>query len=327
MKKTVDCFVELGERLARFGSTAPTQEIIRRAVARNGWFSPEEILHAVAAIREEMLCRPLLEAWLSPYDLPVTTPRRVLVILAGNIPLVGFFDLLCVAVSGHEALVKPSGKDSVLIEYLLDELRAIEPSLPLTRYDGSIPPDAVIATGSDNTNRYFRARYGTLPALLRGSRQSAAVLTGDESDEALRGLQEDIFAYSGLGCRSVSRLFLPRGYRLRLTPPRMNPKYRNNYLQIRALLTLRGVPFLDFGEALAVEEEEFPTAVSQINYTYYDSAEEVRRWLIRHDARLQCVVANAADFPRSIPFGRAQHPALTDYPDDRDVLRFLAGLQ
>ena len=184
----------------------------------------------------------------------------------------------------------------------------------------------VIATGSDNANRYFRTQYAGIPALLRGSRQSVAVLSGRETEAQLEGLADDIWAYSGLGCRSVSLLFVPEGYDLRLRMPAVNEKYRNNYRQQKALLTMTGRPFRDLGSAVAVEERAFPAALSRIACSRYKTLGEVEAWLAQHDAELQCVVSECVSHGRRTGFGRAQFPALTDYPDDRDVIAFLAAL-
>ena len=205
MKSAIELFSALGRRLADFGGDAPTQEVAERACRANGWFTPADVRRAVAAIADGMLRRDRLETWLAPYPVPVAVPRRVLVVMAGNIPLVGFFDLLCVLAAGHRCLVKPSAKDRVLTEYVVGMLRELDPEVPVGFCDGSSPVDAVIATGSDNANRYFRTQYAGIPALLRGSRQSVAVLSGRETEAQLEGLADDIWAYSGLGCRSVSR--------------------------------------------------------------------------------------------------------------------------
>lgn len=212
----------------------------------------------MAAIADDMLRRDRLETWLAPYPVPVAVPRRVLVVMAGNIPLVGFFDLLCVLAAGHRCLVKPSAKDRVLTEYVVGMLRELDPEVPVGFYDGSSPVDAVIATGSDNANRYFRTQYAGIPALLRGSRQSVAVLSGRETEAQLEGLADDIWAYSGLGCRRVSLLFVPEGYDLRLRMPAVNEKYRNNYRQQKALLTMTGRPFRDLGSAVCRRRAGFP---------------------------------------------------------------------
>lgn len=327
MKNAIDLFSELGVRLRGFGGDDVTRAVMNAACRANGWFTSAEVRRAVGAIARDMLNREKLETWLADYPaVPVVAPRRVLVVMAGNIPLVGFFDLLCTVVSGHRCLIKPSAKDSVLMEYIVALLRDIDDSAPVEFYDGASPVDAVIATGSDNANRYFRARYAGIPSLLRGSRQSAAVLSGDETPEQLSGLADDIWAYSGLGCRSVSLLFLPEGYEPTLQMPPVNDKYKNNYLQVRALLAMQGHPFLDLGAAVAVEQRAFPTALSQISYTHYKTPDEVAGWLAMHDDELQCVVTECLPHSRRAAFGCAQSPALTDYPDNRDVIAWLTAL-
>ena len=325
MENAIGLFSRLGCRLRGFGDDARTREVIGRACRENGWFTPADICRAVAAVADGMLRRDALAEWLAPYPVPVAEPRRVLVVMAGNIPLVGFFDMLCVLAAGHRCLVKPSAKDTVLMEYVIGLLRGIDPQVPVEFYDGSTSPDAVIATGSDNANRYFRAHYAGIPSLLRGSRQSVAVLSGRETPEQLAGLADDIWAYSGLGCRNVSLVFLPEGAELRLRMPAVQAKYRNNYLQTRALLRMQGCPFVDLGAAVAVEQREFPRALSEIAYARYRSADEVAAWLAEHDAELQCVVTESLPHARRADFGRAQSPSLTDYPDNRDVLAWLSA--
>ncbi|MCM1150415.1 MAG: aldehyde dehydrogenase [Alistipes sp.] len=323
MKNGIELFAALGERLHNFGSDAPSQRIIAEACAANGWFTPEEIRRAVGAIAERMLRRETLERWLGAYPIPVAEPRRVLVVMAGNIPAVGFLDLLCVVASGHRCVVKPSTKDRILITYIVELLQEIDPEVPIEFYDGAAPVDALIATGSNNARRYFQARYAGIPALLRGNRQSVAVLSGRETPEQLAGLADDIGAYSGLGCRSVSRLFLPEGCRLQLELRPSNPKLHNDYLRTRALLTMTGRPFIDLGCAVAVEQQEFPASLSCIAYSHYRDLREVESWLTAHDEELQCVVSECVGHSRRTGFGCAQSPSPTDWPDDRDVLTWL----
>ena len=326
MENAIGLFSRLGCRLRGFGDDARTREVIGRACRENGWFTPADICRAVAAVADGMLRRDALAEWLAPYPVPVAEPRRVLVVMAGNIPLVGFFDMLCVLAAGHRCLVKPSAKDTVLMEYVIGLLRGIDPQVPVEFYDGSTSPDAVIATGSDNANRYFRAHYAGIPSLLRGSRQSVAVLSGHETPEQLAGLADDIWAYSGLGCRSVSLIFAPEGYEPALQIPSVNDKYINNYRQQRALLEMQGRSFVDLGCAVAVEQCAFPAALSRIAYAHYATLDEVAAWLAGHDGELQCVVTGCLPHSRRAGFGCAQSPALTDYPDDRDVLAWLAAL-
>ncbi len=325
MNARIKTLALLGDRLKEFGQTPETRAVIRRAAAENSWFLPEEIVQAVDILRHELLDAPKLEQWAASCPLN-PHPKTVLIIMAGNIPLVGFFDLLCVVAGGHACRIKPSSKDTVLMSYIVSLLQSIDPTLPIATWDGTTAPDAVIATGGDNANRYFRTTFAGIPALLRGSRHSTAVLSGRETDADLNGLEEDLFSYSGLGCRNVSLLFLPRGTMPALRCTARNPKYRRNYQQTRALLRMRQIPFIDLDGAVMCEERSFPTALSLLHYTFYDSLAEVEAWLKEHDDELQCVVSALPLHARCVPFGRAQHPGLTDYADDIDTMRFLSTI-
>lgn len=329
MKRPLEIFTQLGERLATFGEDALSREVIARAEAENGWFTPTDVRYAVRAICEDMLCPAKLEPWLASYgvlDKVTERPHRVAIIMAGNIPLVGFLDLLCVVASGNHASVKMSGKDRVLMGYVIDLLRDIEPKVPISEYaDERV--DAVIATGGGNANRYFRTHFAGVPSLLRGNRHSVAVLTGEERREQLEALSEDIYRYSGLGCRNVSLIFAPEGVDATLAKREVCPKYVNNLRQTRALLEMGGVPYAESGCSLLTEGEEFPSQLSRINIVRYRSLAEVEAWLARHEEELQCVVADAIEHSRRVDFGTAQRPALTEYPDERDVMRFLLDLK
>lgn len=326
-KYPIQTFIELGRQLTVSLDNGELTPVIEQAAKENVWFTPESIEYAIRAICNDMLRPAQLEQWLAHYPGPTNSiRRRVGIIMAGNIPLVGFFDLLCVLASGHACRVKPSSKDTVLIGYVVDLLRTIDPAIPLRMAEQGERPDAVIATGSDNANRYFRMLFGGIPSLLRGSRQSVAVLSGRETAAELSGLEEDIFAYSGLGCRNVSLLFLPRGYMPELRCTALNEKYRRNYLRERALLRMRRMPFVDLDGAVLCEDRSFPAALSRIHYTFYDSLADVEAWLAAHDDRLQCVVSQCVRHSRRVAFGRAQHPGLTDYADDVDTMRFLGTI-
>lgn len=199
MKTPVDIWAELGARLSSFGQDAASREVIARACQKNDWFEPEEIVDAVRSIREEFLSRDKIERWLACYERPATLPSRtVLVVMAGNIPLVGFFDLLCVT-AGHRCLVKMSSKDAVLMSFVIDQLKKIEPGVPVAVYDGATPFDAAIATGSDNANRYFRSLYAGVRTLLRGNRHSVAVLNGRETSGQPGGSVRRYLLLFGLG--------------------------------------------------------------------------------------------------------------------------------
>ena len=326
MVSVIDSFVELGRRLQSFGNDEYTSSVVVKACVANEWFTPSDISRAIEAIREQFLDREKLQRWLTHYNIQPQCSRRVSIIMAGNIPLVGFFDLMCVLICGHTALVKPSSKDRVLTEYIIGELLAISPALPIILCDEAEDCDMVIATGGDSAAAYFQSRYATTPSLIRGSRHSLAVLGGDESDEELRSLACDIFTYSGLGCRNVSLVMLPRGAELRLPKPEsLNDMYRGCYLSSRALMMMTSQPHIDLGYALAVERQGFSDNISCINYCYYDSLEQVEQWLAENDEKIQCVVSRKVAHPRRVDFGRAQYPTLFDYADGVDVMKFLTS--
>ena len=330
MRDIIDIFAELGRRLATFGEDNASQEVMARAMAENCWFTEGDIRYAVEALRDEMLDSAKLSNWLSHYpSVPSCQSRRVAIIMAGNIPLVGFFDLLCVLASGNIPCVKPSSKDFVLEEYVEGLLCNIEPSLQIERYAEGENYDAVIATGGESANLYFRTAFEGVPCLLRGSRHSVAVLSGKESEEDIKALADDIMLYGGLGCRNVSLLFVPRGCEVALPVRPMCRAYHNNYLQCRALLTMRGEKFEDLGEVVLVRSEiaEFPRFLSQINLVEYDDIRDVEAWLSSHETALQCVVSTIKELhPRQVPFGEAQRPTLFDYADGCDTMQFLLSI-
>lgn len=338
-------FVKLGKRLAHFGEDTTSRQVIDNAIAANSWFSEREICHAVEALRTQMLDKNRMRSWLDRYPaLPVTAPSNVLVVMAGNIPLVGFFDLLCVIASGNRCLIKPSSKDRVLMQFVIDLLREIDPQVAVELFNGCTTPNAVIATGSDNAVRHFQAEYGSLPMLLRGSRSSVAILTGEESVDELRALCSDIYIYSGLGCRNISLVFVPESYDIMQLADTLRPYtghnagYLNNYRQRRAVLTMNGVAHTDLGHSLLIEECAFPTAISQINTARYSSLATVTEWLSLHDEQIQCIACNDTEFiaqhanactplRRATALGTTQHPSLTDYPDAADVMEWCGNIK
>lgn len=322
MKHIVDIFTTLGERLASFGGDDKSHSIIEDAIAVNGWFTRVDILRAVEAIRTEMLERERLTNWLQNYT-ATTEPKRVAVIMAGNIPLVGFFDLLCVLAAGHECHVKPSSKDSVLMRYVVEQLRDIEPNIAVFDYSADVAYDMAIATGGDDANAYFREHFAGTRTLLRGSRHSVALLSGAESKGELSALYNDITAYSGLGCRSVSMLFVPQGY-----VPNFergvaeNVKLKRNIEAMRATLTIEGAEFWDAGAFIMRRGDDFAQSLAVVTLCEYSDIADVGGWLKRNAERIQCVVSNCG-VEGTQPLGRAQYPALSDYADGVDTMRFL----
>ena len=320
MKGTIEIFTELGVRLQSI-----PQSVIAAAEEQNEWFC--QIPTAIDAICSQMLSREKLCSWLALYPTAQHAPKRIGIIMAGNIPAVGFADLLYVIASGNIPVVKYSSKDRVLMEYIVGQLLEIESALTIEQMGSNSQIDALIATGSDTAALHFRTLYGEIPTLIRGSRHSIAVLTGGESSSEIDGLQCDIFTYSGLGCRNVSLVFAPKGFDLQITVPPMPQGYNNNYRHTRALMTMQGVEFKDLGGAIAIEgEAKFPRHISCINIYRYSSLADVEAWIGENNHRLQCVVSSVEQLPRRVDFGMAQYPGLNDYADDVDVMKFLLTL-
>lgn len=333
----MELFSELGRRIDRFGEDDATKEIAGRAVEANEWFTVEDVVMAIGAIRRKFLCETELLTFVGRNEkfMPDSpTGKKVAVVMAGNIPAVGFADLLYVLLAGHRCYVKPSSKDMVLIRYLISQIRDIIPDAPLFDYIESEFYDAAIATGSDQAGSYFRGRYAGVPLLSRGSRYSAAVLTGGEDDGQIAGLAADIFSYSGLGCRNVSLLFVPAGFdvgrlagrlsRLRKTP---NALYLDDYRQLRAMALMQGTAFVDGGTFVMKENASFPSRAACVNYSFYDSPADAAGWIAAHDGEIQCVVSGPGfEHSRGAGFGEAQYPALDDFADGRNVVEFLSKL-
>ena len=325
MKSTIQIFSELGLRLTEFGSDEASRSVIARAVAENEWFSVEDIRYAVEAVRQQMLDADKVSQWLAHYpSIGSREPRRVAIIMAGNIPLVGFFDILCIIASGHRCHLKASSKDAVLTRYIVDLLRDIDPDIPLYDYDPKAHYDMAIATGSDEANAYFREHFATTRSLLRGSRFSVAILDGKESDDELSALMNDITAYSGMGCRSVSVVLAPHNTTPRL-PKREahNPKLRGLIATQRALRTMQGLPYHDHGAFLLIEATEPTHSLATVALCHYSTLDDATKWLADHHDQIQCVVSHIPSIEQRVAFGEAQQPTLWHYADGIDTMQFL----
>jgi hypothetical protein len=300
-----------------------------RAVGANAWFTPEGIKTAVENIAHHFLQRSKLEAWITNYQLP-TASRLVGIVMAGNIPLVGFHDFLCGFISGHNLMLKLSSKDEVLMKHIAAKLCDWEPQLSAQVQISDMLKgcDAYIATGSNNTARYFEQYFARFPHLIRKNRTSIAILDGTETEQQLIGLSNDIFSYFGLGCRNVTQVNVPRGYDLtkllhvfdRYKDVINHNKYKNNYDYYLAIYLLNKVPYLTNDAVLLVENELPFSAVAVLHYRYYDDKDVLVRIMEGRDD-IQCIVGNGY-----VPFGAAQRPGLTDYPDGVDTMAFLCGL-
>lgn len=328
-----EVFIRLGRELELFGNTPDTRRIIDAAVEENPWFTVADIIFAVGALRSKMLSREILEEWGALCPATENPGKRVALIMAGNIPLAGFSDLLCVLSAGHVPCIKPSSKDRTLMNYVVALLKSLSPEIKIGEYRPDEKYDAVIASGSDNSARYFRSEFAGIPSLIRGSRSSVALLRGGETVEQLRLLGRDMFLYSGLGCRNVTFLLVPADLDIdrlgRIVAPLkegVNPKYCNNYRSVRGRLAVERVPYMDCGYFVVTLGTAFPAYLSNIVAFRYSDVSEAYGWLHNNDAAIQCVVGERVEHPRAVSFGESQLPRPWDYPDGEDVMIFLASL-
>ena len=325
--------IQLGDL---FSNTKLFKDIFEKAEQQNSWFTRANLEFAFTSW-SEALSESNVEQWLSQYQLPqATSAKKVLIVMAGNLPLVGFHDLLCVLVAGHQAIVKLSSDDRVLLPYLLEKIRDFAPqwtaSVQFT--DEKVTDyDAVIATGSDNTARYFEYYFGKKPHIIRKNRHSVAVLTGGETPEQLFALGKDIFQYYGLGCRSVSKLFVPKGYDFNLLFQAIYPykdiiqeqKYANNYDYNKAVYLMSLYQLLENGFLLLKEDEHYGSPIATLFYEYYTDVDSLKKKLTADAEKIQCVVAHNF-ITEEVAFGKTQTPQLWDYADGVDTLNFLLNL-
>lgn len=311
------------------------------ANARNGWFTPENVLRSLDGLLNYLEPQGFAK-WLENYqtDLERINPRTVGVVMAGNIPMVGIHDWICVLVSGHRLKAKLSSNDSFLIRQLSAVLCEIEPRfaelIELIEDDLLRPIDAVIATGSNHSARYFEYYFGKYPHIIRHNRHSCAVLNGQESREELLRLADDILAYYGLGCRSVSKIFVPKGYIfndfMEATTEKaraclQNHKYANNYDYNKSIYLINQIPHFDNGFLMLTESSKLASPISVVYYEFYENKAEITTKLEAEAEQIQCVVSAGSWFAGSLELGTSQMPCIFDYADGVDTMRFLVNLR
>jgi hypothetical protein len=350
LNKRIQAFVTLGNFMSQFSNenyikkdNIPFNEIFFEAMTKaiqlsksyNGWFTENNIQFAFKSWEDALNEENLLK-WTSKYDLEKVHNHHIAIVLAGNIPLVGFHDLLSVLISGNRVIAKLSSNDKLLLPYLTKYLIAIEPE-----FEGKIvfteerleKFNAVIATGSNNTARYFEYYFGKYPNIIRKNRNSVAVLSGKETSEELKSLSNDIFRYFGLGCRNVSKIFIPKDYNFDAFFNAMfiwkevinDNKYINNYDYNKAVYLMSNVNLLDNEFLLLKEDINFSSPISVTFYEYYDTLESVSEKLITEKDNIQCIVSNLG-IKNEIKFGETQNPNLWEYADGIDTIDFLVKL-
>ncbi len=308
------------------------KEARQKAFQQNSWFVPEFVELAMENIAKKFLKEDELIKWSAHYKIQTlnSRPQKIGIVMAGNIPLVGFHDLLSVFISGHKAVLKPSSKDEVLVKELAEVLKTWEPQIDsLIEFSEVLKDcDAYIATGSNNTSRYFEYYFGKYTHIIRRNKTSVAVLTGNETKADLEELAGDVYQFFGLGCRNVTKLYVPNGYDFELLLSVFKKynyladhhKYKNNYDYNLALHILNNKFYMTNGSILLIEDSSIFSPISQLNYEYYASRDELLSSLYNNQDIQGIIEKN------HIPFGQAQSPGLFDYADKVDTMDFLQSL-
>lgn len=329
--ETVNALSRLGEELKSVNEN--DEAVFQRAYHKNNWFTRDNVELSIKNIANEFLNIDKLNAFAQQYELfqHDVQPKTIALVFAGNIPLVGFHDWLCVMLSGHNALVKLSSKDDVLFPYILDKLNDIEPRFKnkTTIAEQLKNFDAVIATGSNNSARYFEHYFGKYPHIIRKNKSSVAIIDEQTTDAQLEALADDVFAYFGLGCRNVSKLYIHQGVSIEKISQHFDKykhifdhnKYRNNYDYRYTIMIMNNQPHHSNGHVLLVENEAVSTPLSILNYERFNTNEELQSKLNAQSENIQAIIGN-----NFIPFGTAQTPSLADFADGVDVMKFLLSL-
>jgi hypothetical protein len=336
LNERIIALAHLGEQLRK--GDEYLNAVIQRTYFNNRWFTPENQERAIKAIATEFFDEKKLRDWAGPYQIgDHNSPKNVGLIMAGNIPLVGFHDLVCVFAAGHRSLIKLSDKDKFLLPYLLKLLEKINPASKdyfqiVEQLKGY---HAVIATGSNNSARYFEAYFGKYPHIIRKNRNSVAVLDGTENEDELLALGKDIFRYFGLGCRNVSKIYVPVGYNFQTLMEKLHEyrdiilhdKYKNNFDYNYAIVMLNRTPFINNGCVILTEDPAIASRIAIVHYEYYHERKNVDEMLRLREEEIQCVVSKTATPGlEQVAFGKTQSPGLGDYADGVDVMQFLVGI-
>ena len=336
LQQRISAFNRLGDFLRNINSENPDYKLLFETVSRakdnNGWFSKENVIHALSAWGNLLNKKDLIQ-WTKDYVFENEELKIVGLVLAGNIPLVGFHDVLSVLISGNKVLVKCSSSDPLLISLLVQKLQEIEPifkDLVEFTKERFTHFDAVIATGSNNAARYFEYYFSKVPNLIRANRNGVAVLDGNETKEQLEALAQDVVRYFGLGCRSTSKVFVPVGYDLNLIFGALYPfeslmdsaKYANNYDYNKAVYLMSQFDLLDNGFFMLKEDESYTSPVACLYYEYYSDYKNLEKKLKLDQDLIQCITSNQKG-KSHFEFGKAQQPNLWDYADGKNTLHFL----
>lgn len=329
LQERINLLADIGHYIST--ENALLSEAKEQAYLRNNWFIPEFVNLALKNIAESFLQKDKLEQWAAHYHLDDNiTPKKVGIVMAGNLPLVGFHDFLCCFIAGHKSLIKLSSKDEVLLKHLIDKMQSLNSKTSsLIGFAEQLKNcDAYIATGSDNSARYFEYYFSKYPSVIRKNRTSVAVLDGNETTADLTNLADDIHQYFGLGCRSVTKIYVPKGYDFVPLLEALKKyhqffehhKYRNNYDYQLAIYIMNNLYYMTNDSVVLVENKNLFSPIGSLHYEFYTDAETVKNSLTKNQ-QVQAIIGK-----NFIPFGQSQQPSLMDYADGVDTMQFLLGL-
>jgi len=337
LKDRIKALVELSKVLNKDNEELAAK--VLQSKLYNQWFTEENSWKSIEAIKTQFLDESILNDWTSKYQIKDRSDiKKVGLVLAGNIPLVGWHDIMCCFVVGHKALIKLSDKDKFLTPFFIKQLEAIDSRT--SQYFEIIERlkdfDAVIATGSNNTSKYFENYFGKYPHIIRANRNAVAVLTGKETDEEIKNLGADIFEYFGLGCRNVSMCLVPQdlnwerylsiwheGYK----QYSQHNKYKNNFDHNVSLFILNKTKYMISGSLIVKEDPSIASRISSMHYQCYNTQEGLTVYLTDNRDLIQCVVSsNEIEGIDTFRFGHAQHPKINDYADGVDTMNFLTTI-
>jgi Acyl-CoA reductase (LuxC) len=336
LSERINILSRLGEYIAQYDDKLSA--CILLTSLENKWFTEDNIRKALNAIHKDFLDFSKLQHWVQHYDIQefAKEKKTIGIVMAGNIPLVGFHDALCVFATGNKALIKLSDKDKRLLPYLVEVMKSMDSRVSdYFEFNEMLKNmDAVIATGSNNSARYFEAYFSKYPHIIRKNRNAIAILDGKETNEELLALGSDIFEYFGLGCRNVSKIYFPKDYELNtlleilhenFKDLVLHDKYKNNYDYNYALYALNRTPFLATGSLLVTENNSLQSRIAMLHYEYYENMEMLENELLIQLDDIQCISTNISFKKlKTFSFGEAQHPSLMDYPDGVDVMEWLS---
>ena len=337
LNERIAALVKLGDWLNKPENNFELELLYEKAEGDNKWFSIQNSKFTLEHISNYFLRKDILEQWTNTYPTIENNPKakNVGLILAGNIPAVGFHDILCSFITGNISIIKYSDKDKIILPFLIQKLVELEPAA--NNYFHKVERieniDKLIATGSDNSSRYFDYYFSKFDHIIRSNRNSVAIIHGDETSADLSKLAEDIFRYYGLGCRSVSKIYVPKTFDLEFFMQEMdkmsdellsNSKYKNNFDYNRSVYLLNGTKHWCNDSLIIIEDPSLLSRISVLHFEFYDNTEALINQILNIKDRIQCIVSNKyISELNTIPLGESQNPEISEYADGVDTIEFL----